>query len=431
MKTIERKNYIIIFTKKNTFLFILFLMLVFSSCKSFDEEEDYTYSINKVWWSDTIDTNNDGYVQSVQLNMDVRLKESVVRSVKARVYYKLEDASTYTFYAYSNETSIQGNDAENKISVPIGNINKELSRGKYDFKVEIFETNSPRLETETGSKDSLTLSGQKFEESAADKNYSIDAWWSDQYDRNKNDYWQYAKLKININVDADVQKTLDVKLYYRLSKDTSYQLYYQFNSFNIFGQNDDDTISCHVGYTNIELDYGEYDFRIEVYEYGSDILVAYADETLSVLNNVKFEEYDLDSYFYSISKVWWTDSIDLDGDGFTQYRKLNFKVDVDKEEQRSVFAMIYFRHPDSSDYSRCDSTSDFYIFGSHDNNNYNVEMGGIKIQLDSAAYDFLISVYETGTDSIKSAEASVSGKTDALLSKQKFETSLQDIKGRK
>ncbi|MCX6149643.1 MAG: choice-of-anchor H family protein [Ignavibacteriales bacterium] len=416
--------------KKLIFLLPAFLIAISFACNTV-EEINYTYSITRVWWSDSIDTNLDRYVQSKRLNFNLHLKEGVVRTVNARIYYKPREASSFTFYAFSGEQSIKGSDVDNILFVPIGNTNKELPRGIYDFKIEVYETSGTRLETGSGSSDSTILTNQPFEESANDKNYSIHTWWSNEYDRNGNSYWQNAQLNINVDLDAELQKSVFAKLYYKLASDTVYQLYNEFNDFTIFGQDIKDTVSCLIGSANKELKFGEYDFRIELFESGSNILVAYADEAMPELNNVKFEQSDLDSYLYIISNVWWTDLLDLDNDGFTQNRKLNFKVDVDKDEQRTIYAMIYYRHPDSTDYTRYDSTSNFNIFGSSGSNNYMVEIGGLKTQLDSAKYDFLISIYEPRPDSLKIVETSISAYSDSTLAIQKFEKTEQDIKGQK
>jgi hypothetical protein len=409
---------------------ILFTSIIIAACFSCskDEEEDYTYSIEKVWWSDSIDTNFDGYAQSKRLNFNVHVQEEVSRRINARVFYKLHEASSFTFYAFMGERDVLGGGADNNFFVPIGSINKELPRGFYDFKIEIYEPKFNRIEASTGSQDSTVLTNQRFEESSNDKNYSIHTWWSDKRDRNANNYWRFARLNINVDIDAALQKNVYAKIYYKNSVESEYRIYYEFPVFSIYWRNIQDTVSYVIGSPTIELESGAYDFRIELYESGSNILVALSDESSPELNDVKFESEKDDEYYYTISNVSWTDPIDLDNDSYTQFRKLNFKVDVDKNDERTIFAKIFYKLPDSTEYNNYDSTANFKIKGSIQSNVYTVNIGTSAVQLDSARYDFLISIYEPTEDTVEAFQTSVSASTNTILAKQKFETRLTDIK---
>ena len=405
------------------------LLLLCASCrKTEDAVETYTYSINKTWWSDSIDTNLDGYATSKRLNIDVHVRENLTRTINARVFYKLHEASSFTFYAYMGNKNAQGGNKTNNFFVQIGTPNKELARGLYDFKIEVFESNNGKTVVSSNPNDTTVLAMQKFEESASDKNYSIRAWWSDKFDRNGNGYLRYARLNIDVNVDTALRKNIYTKLYYKNSSDNVYQSYYQFPGYSIFGKETSDTVSCIVGTPMKELLSGTYDFKIEVYETGSNVLVAMADEADTVLNDVKFESEEDDSFTYTVSKVWWSEQVDVDGDGYTQSRKLNFKVDVDKNANRTIYAKIFYMPPDSSDYTMCDSSENFNIAGTSSGNNYSVSIGGTAAPLDSTVYDFLISIYEPVADSVEAFQVSVSGSTDTTLSKQKFENPKTDIK---
>ena len=44
------------------------------------------------------------------------------------------------------------------------------------------------------------------------------------------------------------------------------------------------------------------------------------------MSNQKFESEEEDSYFFTITNVWWSDSTDIDGDFYTSARKINFDV---------------------------------------------------------------------------------------------------------
>ena len=408
-------------------VFISVAIVFFISCNK-NEEEDYTYSISKVWWTDSIDANLDKYATSKRLNINVRIQENVSRKINARIFCKPHDASSFTFYSFMGERDVQGGDIDNHLSIAVGNPNKELSRGLYDFKIEIYEVSADRVEAFVGPAENSLLINQRFEESSNDKNYSIQVRWYNKRDRNANDYWQYARLNINVDIDAEMQKLVKAKLYYKSSSESNYKLYYEFPVFQIYDQDVQDTISYMIGSQSIELLSGTYDFRIELYEASSNIMVALADETTPELNDVKFEAEKDDEYYYTISNISWSNQVDLDADTYTQFRRLNFKVDVDKNNERTIFAKIYYRHADSTDYSRYDSTANFKITGNSAANVKFVNIGMSAIQLDSAKYDFLISIYEPTDSDVEAFQISSGSSVDTLLAKQKFELPSRDIK---
>ena len=405
------------------------ILIAVVSCNTVEQEPNYTYSIDSVWWSDSIDANANGYVSFKRLNFDVHLAENVSKFIEGRVYYKLEGASNFSFYAFSKKTEVTGNNADNLFYVSIGTPNVELQRGLYDFNIEIYERGKDKLEAATGSKDSLVLYGNKFEESSIDNNYTLSAWWDDGYDRDGDGYWRYANLVIDAGNDANVTRTMTAKIYYKDVDSTNYTLYHTISDFTIIGQTEQDTVSWYIGKHPDDLESGLYDFRINLYEAGSNNLVKFIDQETPVLKDVKFETEEEDSYYFSIDKVWWSDTIDVDGDSFTQLRKLNFDVNVDRNQTYKIFAKIFVRHPDSTDYEKYDSTASFNITGSSTADAYSTFIGAPPSQLDSASYDFLISIYEDLPDTLKVVETAVSAETVELLKGQNFETTAQDTTG--
>jgi len=386
-------------------------------------EENYNYSFKKVWWSDVIDGNQDGYAQFKRLNFNINIAEQVTRKIQARVYYKLKSSSSFTFYGVTQETEVIGNNTDNNLFYSIGSPNKELNRGYYDFSVEIYEANSSKLAVKTDSSKTALLNNA-FEESNNDNSFTIKYSWSDIYDRNNNNYWRYATMNININNDKNLTKTVDVNIYYKKAESTTFTLLKSIDNYKVIGQTAD-TIKYVFGQPELKLTKGEYDFRIEVLRSDINTLVALKDQDDPLLNNIKFESVDDDSYYYSIQRVWWTYPVDLDADGFTQNRILNFDVDVDKDESRTLFAKIYVLHPDSTDYALYDSTANFIIKGTTALDKYSVGIGSSKTELDSSRYDILISIYDA-LAAKKKVEITTSGSTDTTLYKQKFESVKQD-----
>lgn len=403
-------------------IFIIFLILTIG-CDTV-EEVDYTYTIDKVWWTDKIDGNLDGYTQFRRLNFIILLQEEVVRKVQARIYYKLESASTFTLYGTTDEIEVKGSDQDNNLSFAIGSPNKELERGEYDFSIELYETNNSRLEAVTDSQH-VDLFNNKFEESENDNPCHIKFWWSKSYNRNNNPYWRYATMNINVYSNKAYNKPVNIKVYYKKAADETYKLF-QTKMFYQVKAELVDTIKYVFGEPELKLTRALYDFRIEVYRSDINTLVSLKDQEDPALNDVKFESDEEDSYHYKIAKVWWSNPIDLDRDLYTRSREINFDVDVEENENRIIYAKIYYLHPDSADYTFYDSTAVFTIKGISPADKFTFGIGTPKKELDSSRYNFLISVYEILNVQDRSVEASISGDTDSILLKQKFETAKKD-----
>lgn len=405
---------------------IFLLAVLFFAAASCDTEEDidYNYYVDNIFWSDVLDGNQDGYVQFKRLNFSVFLIEEVTRNIQARIYYKPQDASTFSLYAITPETEVTGGETENRIFYSIGTPNKELTRDFYDFSIEIYEVNKNRLEAQTDSQ-FTELYNNKFEESGNDNSCFVNFWWSNSYDRDANTYWRHATMNINVYSNNTYNKKVDVKVFYKKSAEETYKLFQTKSDYSVKGELED-TLKYVFGLPELKLTYDQYDFRIEVYRSDINTLVAFKDPEDPLLNDIEFESDEEDSYHYSFSNVWWSNSVDVDGDQFTHFRELNFDVDVVEDEDRIVYAKVFYLHPDSTDYTLYDSTSYFTVRGITNSDKYKVSIGPTKTELDSNLYNIMISIYEIVNISDRSVELSTSGDNDTLLFKQKFETFLQD-----
>ncbi len=414
------------------FVFAIVLVFLSQKCKTVEPEPDYTYSIDSLWWSDSIDANHDGFTSYRKLNFDVHLKEDVSRTIRGRVYYQPVEASEFTFYAFSKKTLALGKDQDNIFGVPIGDPNKELERGLYNFKIEIYEEGGTRREAVTGKADSLILYNNAFEKTETDNNYSLNVYWRDGFDNDQDGYWSYAYLVLDANNDADVTRDLEAKVYYKPTSETEYSednLYADI-SFTITNSSPDDSVSIPIGIAPNDFDHGEYDFRVELYEKGTNTLIKIDDEeNTPALSAVKLETDDEDTFHFTIDNVWWTDFVDLDGDSYTSRRKLHFDVNVDRNRSFPVYAKVFDKLPDSTEYNLYDSTAYFNVTGTRTDDAYSVTIGTTKAELDSASYDFLISIFQTENDTTEKILYTISGVTVDTLRLQKFETVHQDSTG--
>ncbi len=239
-------------------------------------------------------------------------------------------------------------------------------------------------------------------------------------------------MVLDANNDADVTRNLEAKVYYKSASEAEYS---QDNlcadlSFTITNSSPNDTVSIPVGIAPNDFDHGEYDFRVELYEKGTNTLVVISDEeNTPALSNVKLETEDEDTFHFTIDKVWWTDFVDLDKDSYTSRRKLHFDVNVDRNRTFPVYAKVFEKLPDSTEYDLYDSTAYFNVTGTNTDDAYSVIVGTTKAELDSASYDFLISVFQTVNDTGEIIRYTVSSATLDTLKLQKFETAHQDSTG--
>ena len=424
---------------------IMVFVAILFSCDTVEEEVNYTYSIDSVWWSDVIDGNSDGFSQFERLNFNVHIKENTSQKISGRVYYKLKESSDYSFYAFSEDKRIAGENTDNYLFVSVGKPNKELQRGVYDFSIEIIQVNQSDIKAEPDSVQLEMLSNKKFEQSENDNTFSLNISWADQYDRTGNGYNRRASMIIDANNDENVTRRLDAKIYYKKSEENEFQFYKEKLDFEINGNSENDTIVIPVGAPNnvldgdteveqgeyIKLEHGEYDFRVDLTETGEDKLLAFADMENPLLSKQKFESEDEDTYYFTVSKIWWSDSTDLDKDFYTSARKIHFDIDVDKSVEQTLYAKVYMRlheeDPDSNEYDiKYDSTSNFKIFGSNVDP-FSTWIGKDTTVLDSNKYDILISIYsDTKIDSVDVVETTISGFSDTILTNQSFETTSQD-----
>lgn len=416
--------------------------IIFNSCNPSEPEkltDDYTYSIVKASWDNPVDNNGDGYATNRNLIFQVKLDENVKRDIIARIYYKPNGGSNYTFYGESIEYAIDGFTSPITIEYPVGSPKKELKRDIYDFMIEVYEQSSERLEASLQASDSLgtSLHNQKFESLSTDQIYNVNITWSDIFDNNKNGYAQTANLKIDVNVEKNISKDVFLTLFYKKSGETNYTAYKTESTFTIHYQDHGDAIDIGVGTKlNGELENGEYDFQVVVYEAKTQNIVAVLDPAESdSLSRRKFETRDEDSYYYTINygTIQWTDKVDLNNNGYTSSRKILIDVDVDKNTERELYASVYYVNEDSiqgdsTQYNEyyTDKNTFYKIFGQSSIDPISLEIGALQDTtkyLFKGKYNFILNFYEKGDTNIV---ATVGNLSSALLSLQQFETFTQD-----
>jgi hypothetical protein len=411
--------------------------ITFFSCDK-EEEVDYNYNFYDARWSgDYSDQDSDGYATSRLLRCFLNLEEDVTRNVYAKVYYRTDTVSEYVYYSDTREYEFKGIESPLIMEIALGALEKELYVGSYNFLIEVYEVGSERLEAEISDKDTSVLGNIKFEKLKDDQNVSLSAKWTEQEDLNADGYNSYSKLIFDANLDVGISKDYEAMLYYRLVDETDYTLFEKSEMFTVTGSNPNDSIEFNIGRKPDELPMGEYTFRIALYEYGSFFPVAYLEpEEATVLQNLMFQTKDEDSYFYEIKSAVWGTGTDNDADGYYQIRNLIIDVNVDKDVNRVVFANIYIKHRDSTNFMCYDSTIVFTINGASANDIFTKEISSNKLIIyqaaqndmdttiiDSAKYSFMIDIYENVPYQDRTVKASFSGE---ILNLQNFENIIFD-----
>lgn len=126
-----------------------------------------TFSVFNAWWYDTLDNNLNGYWKSGKCAFDADVDDGQTYTVYARLLYRLSASSTWTTYLTSSTFTITGSAIDDAYFITVGQPNTELTRGIYDFRIEIYSSAGTLLATEDMLGDG-DLDNQWFETTAQD-----------------------------------------------------------------------------------------------------------------------------------------------------------------------------------------------------------------------------------------------------------------------
>jgi len=133
-----------------------------------DGESTLTYNIYSADMSDVEDNDGDGYSRYRKLNLDVDAS-SGTHTIYAKVYYKLESESTYSFYFTSGNFDITESSSNDAFWIAIGSPNPELSHGSYDFMIEIYDASNDQMVASLDAGSDADLAGELFETASEDE----------------------------------------------------------------------------------------------------------------------------------------------------------------------------------------------------------------------------------------------------------------------
>ncbi|MFH2031337.1 MAG: hypothetical protein ABIJ40_12100 [Bacteroidota bacterium] len=266
-------------------------------------------------------------------------------------------------------------------------------------------------------------------------NYSISkVFWTDSVDNNKDGHTTNRVLWIHVNLEENVTRTIEARLYYKPTLVSTYTYYGSTAELNIDGINSPLTIQYMIGPPiGRELMYGTYDFSVEIYEIGSERIEASATkEDTSVtgsdfLTGQNFEALNTDQ-IYSV-KVWWKNIIDKNGNGNAQKAELFVDVNIDDDLTKEVTTELYYKERNDEKYALYAYEGPYQIKYNVDADTVKFKVGEPPNELKQGQYDFKIVVYEEGfyfpVAILDPDAAEPDPMVDSLVSR-KFETNVDD-----
>ena len=128
---------------------------------------DQSFTVYNSWWTDSVDSDFDGYDRYAKLTSDIDVASGIY-PVSLKIWYKLATSTTYTTYYTTQAYKISNSSEADEIWVAIGSPNTELSHNAYDFKVEVFVPHNSGVLASSDKNSDSDLGSQPFEYSSED-----------------------------------------------------------------------------------------------------------------------------------------------------------------------------------------------------------------------------------------------------------------------
>lgn len=231
--------------------------------------DDYIFDIN-ISWADSIDQNDDGYLQEAKLFTDVNIDGDETKEIYLKLFKKEVSETEYTYVTQTSPFTISGSEMDTTHFV-IGAFPDSLTHGIYDFQIRVYETDDYFPVVIYDSDMSDLLNDRPFETKRQDgffytiKQSALN--WSNEIDNDGDDYTSSRTLTVDVNVDKDVDRDIFIKIYKYSPSDTTYFVLDSTDVFTINGKSSDDAIDIIVTSTDsVALDSANYSFLIEVFE---------------------------------------------------------------------------------------------------------------------------------------------------------------------
>jgi len=379
-----------------------------------------TATIYNAWWGNKVDCDGDGRMRQGVLCWDPDVaggSGSLV--VFERIYYKPASSSTWSFFTQTVAHTITGiltTDAR-LVSVYCNVANT------YDWRIDIYRSGTSTADYSRYDANDADLNNVLMESLAADGGVRAviwDAWWQYALDQDGDGYPRVATLYWDPDISGYTGTwTVYERIYYKPYTSAAWILLTTIPAHNITG-----TVATDRRWLNVVMSsHNLFDFRIDIFHYPSTVINHTANDLSDPdLNNRPMEPASLDVRAV-VYNAWWTNPVDLDGDGYKRSARLNWDSNiVGTAAAVSVYEKVYYKTWSVSTYTFLYQTPVHAIAGTSTADARYLDVTGSS----NNYYDFKIEVYRSG---VTPADDTRSESNDADLNNYKLETAAQDVAG--
>lgn len=387
------------------------------------------------WWTQTADRDQDGCnapespTAPMRLNWDVDVVGGGTLQVYEKVYQRVEGGEAWIPLATTPIHTISGNST---LDAQFVEVPAPATCTAFDYRVEVYlnGTTTPDLIRDPTNDANLSL---HREESYAEDTGPViaDAWWSQVADANADGCWAPATnsvptMRLNWNSDVINGGTVSVyeRVYSKASSGTNWSLLVTTPRRSVTGVDASD-----VQWVDITPAQGctAMDYMIELMPAGTDQPnYTRGPANDSDLANHKEQSYAEDHATTKISRVWWSDVADKNGDGCVApltrqgLMLLNWDADVVGNSSMSVLGKVYWRVTGTTDWILALVSDPAVITGVSTNDSQYV---AIDPGSNCSTYDYRIELYRVGTSTPDDVRDS---QNEPALAAHKEETYNQD-----
>ncbi len=339
------------------------------------------FIIKDAWWTDSVDADSNGCIESGRLTWDADVLDGSTREVSAQVFYRTECTEEWLYYYTTACWTITGENRDDTYFVTVDN----LPRGDYEFSIILYQCGGSDPVTKRDNEDDSDLDNRCFESLVT---YSIyDAWWADERDVDGDGCRDSGQLAWDADVDEGLTRSVQGHVYYRLAGEYTWTYYSSTACYDITGKSRDDAY-----FLNVEgLEPGRYEFIIDLYEcngHGKAAERSYEHDP--DLADQCFDEYVPPATGYMIRDAWWTGGIDADGDGYFESSTLVWDPDVDVGTTGFVVSKVYYIVSGTDIWMYYGETECLTVNGTGIHDTCSIDIFGIGRE----CYDFAILLYE-------------------------------------
>ncbi|OGF22881.1 MAG: hypothetical protein A2V63_12010 [Candidatus Eisenbacteria bacterium RBG_19FT_COMBO_70_11] len=327
-----------------------------------------TFWIFDAQWIGGTDIDGDGYWETRRLAWDADVSEpGLTKSVKVRLYARPAGTTTWTLLGTTSCYSITGASTSDVYYADVSG----FPRGSWEFRLDLYECD--------GSSPAAA-DGKGFEELA----YAIyGAAWTTTSDVDQDGCSESARLYWDADVSGDLTRSVEARIYSRPTGSATWSYVLTTNCYTITG-----TSSLDLAWVELSGGPGDFDFRIDLYECGGSSPVA----VLEPIDDANLHDRCFEPTL-TIFDAWWTNVVNMDGDGYWERGDLTWDADVvGSGASTSVQARVFYRVAGVSNWTLLGTTNCYTITGDNQLDTY-------AVRIDSnvpACYEFWIDLYDCG-----------------------------------